>query len=422
MINFKLLSTLSSGIPFAIVLLYVLDFFSPHMQVKNALMSADLSLSLELQSGGNIVKQLFWITALFVSFWYFLRNKIFELKLNREQLIFAGLVLFLFVSSLWANDSGLTLKRALFQLILILTIFFSISSIQYHQKFLFIVYLAFSLLLVWEVAFSIIFSSFAFDISGALSGIHSGKNQFGVAAFLGCAISLQQYLNNRYMVSERNKMFALMTLFGWIVLLLLSRSKTCIFLAIVVLLFFIIRRSSLNLMLFTKLFMIASTVVLSVTTFLSLYLYDDVVKIYENIFDFVELTGRGEIWTLSLYSFSEKSLLGYGFSSFWGTGDIPYYFNVEYSYLRFLNQSHNGYLDLLLQIGIVGGALFGFFLFSFVNKGFQKQHVFYISVLFFSLMHNFTESSFLRDQHITWFFLLVIIFARWFLISEKERL
>jgi exopolysaccharide production protein ExoQ len=281
--------------------------------------------------------------------------------------------------------------------------------------------LVFSVLLIWEIVFSIFFSTFAFDFSGAFSGIHKGKNQFGVVAFFGCAISLQQYVSRKYLICSSNKIIALITLLVWIALLLLSRSKTCIFLTFILILFFVVRRTSLPLILLTKTFMNTAIVVLSLTTFMSVYLYDDAVKIYENIFKFVELTGRGEIWTLSLYSFSEKPLLGYGFATFWGTGDIPYHFDIEHSYLRFLNQSHNGYLDILLQLGTVGFIFFGTFLFSFINKGFEKEHVFYIGVFFFALIHNITESSFIRDQHLTWVTLLVVIFAQWFLVSEKTK-
>src|ERR1700721_30572 len=61
------------------------------------------------------------------------------------------------------------------------------------------------------------------------------------------------------------------------------------------------------------------------------------------------LTGRTEVWAAVLPEMERHALLGYGFGSFWTDArrllyDIP--------------TSHNGYLDILLELGALGLALF----------------------------------------------------------------
>ena len=63
------------------------------------------------------------------------------------------------------------------------------------------------------------------------------------------------------------------------------------------------------------------------------------------------LTGRVPLWNLLIPLALEKPLLGYGYGAFWGTGSSSSIMTL----LRWTpNHAHNGYLDLWLEIGLVG--------------------------------------------------------------------
>lgn len=86
----------------------------------------------------------------------------------------------------------------------------------------------------------------------------------------------------------------------------------------------------------------------------------------------LELNGRFPIWNLMLEKAWERPWLGYGFAGFWTSDASDSVFSLSWASLartagvRF--NSHNGYLELLLQLGIVGLVLFAVSLFSITSK------------------------------------------------------
>ena len=71
------------------------------------------------------------------------------------------------------------------------------------------------------------------------------------------------------------------------------------------------------------------------------------------------LTGRTEIWAGLVPDVMRQPFLGYGFSGFW---------NIERTLEHEIGEAHNGYLDVLLQLGFVGLFFTIMFLLSCVGK------------------------------------------------------
>jgi exopolysaccharide production protein ExoQ len=72
------------------------------------------------------------------------------------------------------------------------------------------------------------------------------------------------------------------------------------------------------------------------------------------------LTGRTEIWDYVMVEIYEKPLLGWGFWAFWSSPEAT---KIDDVFGIVLPQAHNGLLEMLLQVGLVGTA-FLFFLWS----------------------------------------------------------
>ena len=69
------------------------------------------------------------------------------------------------------------------------------------------------------------------------------------------------------------------------------------------------------------------------------------------------LTGRTTIWAVLLESMMKRPLLGYGFYSFWQglngeSAAVIHATNWTFGY------AHNGYIEIFLQLGLVGGLIF----------------------------------------------------------------
>lgn len=69
------------------------------------------------------------------------------------------------------------------------------------------------------------------------------------------------------------------------------------------------------------------------------------------------LTGRTEIWQVLFHSIAKRPLLGYGFYAFWRglegeSGNVIHQMNWTFGY------AHNGYIEVCLQLGVVGLGLF----------------------------------------------------------------
>jgi O-antigen ligase len=101
------------------------------------------------------------------------------------------------------------------------------------------------------------------------------------------------------------------------------------------------------------------------------------------------LTGRADIWAFLIPYALKKPLLGHGFGGFWTTS------------MREMTSSHahNGYLDTILNIGIVGLILFSIYILScctraakILIKDFFWGTLFLCYVLM-AVVHNIAESS-----------------------------
>lgn len=80
-----------------------------------------------------------------------------------------------------------------------------------------------------------------------------------------------------------------------------------------------------------------------------------------------DMTGRSGIWKLVLGLIEQRPILGWGWTSHWMPGVKPYEGLVVINHVPYY-QAHNAYLDITLQLGFIGAALFGIlFLTTFIK-------------------------------------------------------
>ena len=77
----------------------------------------------------------------------------------------------------------------------------------------------------------------------------------------------------------------------------------------------------------------------------------DVLRLGSNDITF---TGRTDIWEFIYTKVQDNLALGYGFGGFWGLGDRSGNLTASYVYMWYLDSSHNGYLDIMIHLGVIG--------------------------------------------------------------------
>lgn len=132
------------------------------------------------------------------------------------------------------------------------------------------------------------------------------------------------------------------------------------------------------------------------------------------------LTDRTAIWDVLLEVASNNAIVGVGYGGFWGL-------SVDIYSKLLVGQGHNGYLDVYLELGVVGIILLAAFLLAFCGRVRREiSHsfdwgVFGICLLFMALLYNQSESSFLQTGFLwTNMVLLSVAFSEPFLKNNRN--
>ncbi|UTW48991.1 O-antigen ligase family protein [Bacterioplanoides sp. SCSIO 12839] len=394
---------------FCLVLLFCLGVFQADLTSKGGMMEADFSQRMANKSGGNFIKQLFWISFfLFYISRFFLVNSLASKELGKKLFWLLVLPSVALVSAIWAEQSSYVIKRSFFQLCFIFTVclsfYYSYQRGGLYRSVVVAVCVVFLLTLI-----SIALGA-GFTPSGALSAYVAGKNVNAINLIVLIALVTLLIVH----MGARKEL--LWMTFGLMALLILTKSKTNIFIAC--LFFFLVWlrpvfSTPVVLSLFTgavMLFVIVPLVTLTLN-----FEWNPGMSLEPDA-----LTGRGFIWDTLYFDIKtfDKVLLGYGYGGYFGTGSIPFYFDDDFSFIKRITTAHNGYLELILQLGYIL-TLFVLCFIAYLIKGFS--YGWQVSAMAIPIIHNLTESSIFRDQNMIWLLCLIVITSTCFKL-EKAKL
>jgi exopolysaccharide production protein ExoQ len=109
------------------------------------------------------------------------------------------------------------------------------------------------------------------------------------------------------------------------------------------------------------------------------------------------LTGRTVIWSFLMHSISKRPMLGYGYYAFWlglkgESGQVIYAVNWTFGY------AHNGLIEILLQLGLVGVVVFFISLLKAIKDAwfcFRRDRTghydWYIGLIVLTIIYNIDE-------------------------------
>ena len=133
--------------------------------------------------------------------------------------------------------------------------------------------------------------------------------------------------------------------------------------------------------------------------------------------DLLTLTGRTKLWFLVIKIIKQRPLLGYGYSGFWGVTEesaaLP---EIAGEFAQY--HSHNGFLEISLQLGLVGlsifliGFLFNLFrVISWLRMSRATEGLWTLLYIVFLVLANLTSSTLLQQNSIFWVLYVSVVFS-----------
>jgi O-antigen ligase len=324
------------------------------------------------------------------------------------SLFFLSVYLALTVLSMfWALAPDISLRRS-FQQMLVVFVFTGVTMfVDDKVRVLNAMFLVLALAILLNALLAAVIPN------GPLgyAGIYAQKNMLGAISALCMIFSISYLLSN----GAAYKIFTLLIAVLSGALLVVSQSKTSLGLAIICPILaagiFTISR------MFRTSFLTAMAVIAAAAGLLFFVLVEALQLSPEHIslllFNDTTFTGRTYIWNYVLTFFDQRPWLGWGYQSFWSIGsDAP---NLKAdNFISGLNQSHNGYLDILLETGIVGLIVIVAFLLGLcraIDRSWGDRSdvaILLLSLTLFCSAHNLLESSLTRGFAVPWVILLLI--------------
>lgn len=398
------------------------DYFKYGLLIFVLLFSSGIEFIDTFSIIGNL-KDLFFVIVPLVLFIIMCKKKQFNLDIN---IIFIFLAVFSMVSIIWSIDGFVTLKNSI--LFIGTTIIAIYIGKNYNKKEIFkillvwFIFLTFGNLLISVLGIGNTFQADETRYTNVIKGMFKHRNLLGFYMTLGASISLWFMVNSKG--NKKLQGISLINLLGSLALLLWSRSMTSILLAALALgLVYLSRYKKFNLL------MIYSIVpVLIVSVYTLVYQPDWFIDFLKAIGRSPTLTGRSFIWEGSLKAISYKFLLGFGFNCFWTINPYSYYFVIP-SYGWIPTHAHNGYLDLMLDFGIIG-TMVALSLFPVILNKVRKlmmvdnlinyKYITYSLVyIVFILIYNLMESPIIRQ--VSTVYILLVIFTNVINSISKEQ-
>ncbi len=309
------------------------------------------------------------------------------------------------LSLTWSATPSLALKRLGLTTVVIWLAFYCVRQMQYRVtiaalRYMFVACLAINFITV--LTFPAI-GIHSFDAPNALHqwrGLMGHKN---VAGFVSSVVVILFLFDAKRI----NTAVRIGVILSAIIFLLYTQSRTASIILVVsgtlgylFVIFYKYLRSILISQ--SKIFERSGLILCGVFCFMLLWFTANIETVLKIAEDPRAFSGRNEIWQPMLQFYAEHPIAGAGFGSFWSSVRQTSS-DFHGSWLQDVAQGHNGYLDILVQVGFVG---FFLILFScvampvaFIYRIIRSQHVsrgttaLLFALLIMVLGQNLSESS-----------------------------
>jgi exopolysaccharide production protein ExoQ len=367
-----------------------------------------------------------WLVVAALSVWYLIkRNQFDNFRGGLARLWFLlPFIIFSGLSILWSVDWQISLLRWLILLCIITTAGF--IGLEYGLKEFVEKLAIFGILILLVCTLLVIFIPQIgvmnyYIIQGAWKGIFWHKNLMGFIASFFNVLFLMKLINS-IQIRRRDLFFWAACFLGSLVILYQSDSVGAIlttiflygviFLALLFMKFRTKLRKSHLLVLIAAITLVALILSVNLDTFFSIFNRD------------TSLTGRIPMWTYVFNTYVHKQpLIGYGFNAFWYIKSHRVAIQHAAGYPDQIVVADNGFIDLIVNTGYIGLALFLMFYLGAwwvsIKHAWKATDIigfFPITLMIFSLVANISWSWLYENEG----FLILVLLSLLFRISAPN--
>jgi exopolysaccharide production protein ExoQ len=312
-------------------------------------------------------------------------------------------VLFAGLSILWAFRTEASLARFTQQMMVVSSIILPAMLAARTADLMFGVFVCVAVGAIVNLFFLFNYSL----ATGGFEGYFHGKNALGEFSALALILAFYQTLQSGF-----RRVFGIAVVGVALLLLLWSNSKTAFGLALLIpclagLTLLTARSTRISPAILLLSIPVCYAVLSSITGFsmnrVSYWLYGD-----------STFTGRTLIWDFANYEIARKPLLGWGYQSFWLVGaDAPSVVEAP-RWIKFMPNSHNGYVDTTLEMGYVGYYLLVIFITATLHAigrlAYREASRAWLllSLALYIICYNYLESFWMRGYEFLWVVFLIV--------------
>ncbi|MFT8247364.1 O-antigen ligase family protein, partial [Roseomonas sp. BN140053] len=328
--------------------------------------------------------------------------------------IFLPLLGWCWLSLLWAIDPGAALRRIGLTTVVVLTVSYSVQLMSFRRSMNVLSAALCCILLINWIAVALfplaIHQSDEMDqaLIGSWRGIHKEKNEAGAVLALCLIIFIHETFR------FRSYLGGLVLVFLSTAFLYQTHSKTSGAVALVALVIGALSRWSYH---NPKLRQGLAIVILAGIAMAAPFTRDLVEAQLRILEDPASFTGRTQVWPVLLDFFSDHPLLGAGYGSFWAIGFDSPVFQYGSGWVTTIFLAHNGYLDLLVQIGAIGLGIavtclviYPFYVLFCRPLPSSASRTLICAVLAFGCLRDLLETTLLDRANPTWV-VMVLMYA-----------
>lgn len=377
-------------------------------------------------SEGSLFRQIGWSSTFILALFYALREPgRFTVPWTWVPIPYLVLLVYALISVAWSEAPLVSAKRAV-QLLGVLFIALALArQTRASQSLTSFAWPGLFFLLMGVLALAVPWLSI--DPDGNYKGFTFTKNVWGQFALLMALVFM-------FLALCKTRPRLNWWLFGFASLsLIATRSATTILIyvvAVMVVLYWYAARSYGSKLLPASL----ATLMLGTVSMFTYFLFVGelpVGVVFEASLDSVgkdaTLTGRTELWRWMGYEIARHPWLGAGFGGFWMGLEGPSFTIVRFFSWR-PGQAHNGYIDVINELGYVGLVLLVLVLVTHLwniirlnRRGEGLIAIFHLAVLVAALLLNVSETNFMRTTHLWWIILSTSIIGVHVHLRQLER-
>lgn len=411
--NKKSVMSWASIVPFVWLSIRLSRNLSRWLSIGNAPMvrSSDYVSTLET---GNVSDQLFFSTLFAIATGILIKRKKIVIKVLRENKIWFLLILYCMFSIIWSESPFISLKRFVKDLTAFLMVLIILTENNPYESFKAIIRRNIYLLIPLSIAFCKFYPVIGRYQTASWNFIYIGvtthKNILGVLCLISILvlfIEIWPHLKNQQAKINRH-LFLVCLLYIGLTVYLMSfansmTSNICLLIGISIFISNFLKKHLGKLIILISIFYL---------TGIDEFLINNLRTVF---FDFFErdttLSGRTDLWEAILET-QFNPITGTGYSAFWLGKRMR---KLIERFIFVPKQAHNGYIEVYINLGIIGLSIFLVALFStykkiITNWGGEEDYYLSFQLAFFAmyLIYNMTEATFIFNISPLWFLFLYV--------------